>query len=475
MTPEEQPPPFFLLPCFHFSHSPAHRELLQPTYSLFFPPQYLLSEPVVTLKRTQLRLLAHLHLTLPRTHPCVYLPTLAQHLSDLASAPPTSLPNDTLAFLRPLVLSPIVLQDVLRTARALHDLPSPERTISNGVSAGATACALLLLALEAHARPPRSAPHVLVLAAQVGAALGAHGASVMACYRIFVDVIEAGAARVPWLASPNAPRGKRLSRRSGVAKVILDVLQFRNEHERAEIAERGGPISVNVEEEQDGSSIEAGDEDEAALDALIAKVELKMTEDTGTVSRAFTGLHAQEGSTAGRIRRYKKPRTTTSQAASFLLNPLAHSAPAPMALAHTTYLLSSDAVAESAVLPTRLQLLAVERGNAEAIHDDELFGDGELEGIVIGTDEQASEERGRRAQALQMMWGEEVAEAKADQKGRKKEGKGRVDMNKLAALLDSDDPFATIGIEESSPSEEGGLDDDGESVGGRCGEEVESE
>ncbi|KAH9984727.1 hypothetical protein BJV74DRAFT_952235 [Russula compacta] len=414
---------------------------------------YLLSEPVVALKRTQLHLLSHLHLTLPRTHPCVHLPTLTQHLSDLASATPTSLPKDTFTIIRPLVLSPIVLQDVLRTARALRDLSSPERSILNRVSAGATACALLLLALKARARPPRSAPHVLVLATQIGAALGAHGAAVMACYRILADVMEAGATRVPWLANASAARGNRLSQRSGVAKVILDVLQFRNEHKRAEIAKCGGPVSVNVEEEEDGG-IEAGDkdEDEVALDALIAKA------------------YMREGSTAGRVRKYKKPRTTMSQAACLLLNPLA-----PMALAHTTYLLSSDTAAESAMLPTWLQLLAVERGNAEAIHDNELFSDGELEGIVIGTDEQAGDEPGRRAQALRMMWGEEVSEARADQKGRKKKGKGRVDMNKLAALLDSDDPFATLGIEESSPSEEGGLDDDGESIGSRCGKEVESE
>ncbi len=110
------------------------------------------------------------------------------------------------------------------------------------------------------------------------------------------------------------------------------------------------------------------------------------------------------------------------------------------------------------MLPTRLQLLAVERGNAEAIRDDELFSDNELEGIVIGTDEQADEERERRAQALHMMWGDERAEAteaglivETVQEGRRKERKSRVDMDRLAALLGSDDPFV-----ESSPGSEGG-------------------
>jgi hypothetical protein len=82
---------------------------------------------------------------------------------------------------------------------------------------------------------------------------------------------------------------------------------------------------------------------------------------------------------------------------------------------------------------------------------------------VIGTDEQAGEERERRARALQMVWGDEDAEAteedlgvEAVQAGRMKKRKARVDMNKLAAFLDSDDPFVALGIEESSPSDEGG-------------------
>jgi len=390
---------------------------------------------------------------------------LASHLSVLASASPTSLPKDTLAFLRPLVLSPAVLHDILRTARALHDLPALEGYISDGPSSSATACALLILALEARARPPRSSPHVLVLADQLGAAYGTRGAAVMTRYRLFVDIVEADAGRIPWLADANAAGSKRISRRSAVAKAVLDVLEFRDELERAEITERGGPISVIIEEDEAGVETSDQGEDEAALDDLIAKVELKMNDNTGAVSRAPEGAHATTGSTVGsmRRRRYKRPRTATSQAACFLLDPLAHYAPAKTALTHTSYLLSSDAGAESAMLPTRLQLLAVERGNAEAISDDELFSDGELEGIVIDADEEAGEELGRRAQTLQMMWGEEDGEGmRADPgdtsealggKGGGKRGKDRVDMNKLRALLDSDDPFAALEIEESDPSE----------------------
>lgn len=392
----------------------------------------------------------------------MHLPALATHLTFLASASPPSLPKDTLAFLRPLVLSPAMLQEVLRTARALHDPPTLESYTSNGVSASATACALLLLALEAHASPPRSAPHVLVLAAQLGAALGARGAAVMARYRTLVDIIETGATRVPWLAGASATGNKRVSRRSWVAKAILDVVQFRNDLERAEIAERGGPISFDIEGESNGGGIEGADqgEDEAALDTLIAKAELDMTDSTDAVSRVPKVTHATAGTVP--VRKHKKPRTTTSQAACFLLEPLAHFAPARTTLAHTTYLLSSDAATKSVVQPTRLQLLAVERGNAEAIHDDELFSDNELEGIVIGTDEKTVEERQRRVQALQMIWGEGDAEAtKVDSgietggKNSRKRGKERMDMNKLATLLDSDDPFAALGIEESRLTEGG--------------------
>lgn len=425
----------------------------------FFHPQYLLSEPVVALKRAQLRLLPPLNLTLPRTHPCTHLPALASHISALASASPATLPKDTLAFLKPLVLSATVLQEVMYTARTLYNFTTLESCNSNETNAGATACALLLLALEAHARPPRSAPQALILAAQLGAALGARGAAVMAHYRMLMNLIEADAARVPWLAGTSTTGSKRVSRRSWVAKAVLDVLQFHNQLEQAEIAEHGGPIGVDIEGEEEEDKGEDEDEDEAALDAQIAKVELKMLDGRGSNSRAPKGSHSTTGATVGPVRRYKKPRTATTQAACFLLDPLAHGAPAHAALAHTTYLLSSDVATESAVEPTRLQLLAIERGNAEAIHDDELFSDGELEGMVIGTDENASEERGRRAQALQMMWGEEDADANRVAPGVEtvREGKirkERVDMNKLAKLLDSDDPFVALGMEELSPSDE---------------------
>ena len=423
----------------------------------------MLSEPVVALKRTQLHLLPHLNLTLPRTNPCVHLPALTSHLSALASTSPTSLPKDSLAFLRPL-LSATALQSVMRTARMLYDLTTLESRISTGTSAGATACALLLLSLEAHGGPPRAIPHALVLAAQLGAAVGARGAAVMARYRILMDVIEADAARVPWLAGASATGSKRVSRRSWVAKAVLEVLQFHNQLEQAEITQRGGPIGVEIEgDNEDGIELRNQGEDEATLDAQIATVELKMTDCTGSMSHTYRDTRLTTGTTVGPVHRYKKPRTATTQAASFLLDPLTHCAPARATLAHTTYLLSSDTASESAVPPTRLQLLTVERGNAEAIHDDELFSDGEMEGIVIGTDEQAGEERERRARALQMVWGDEHAEATEEelgeetvQAGERKKRKERVDMNKLATFLESDDPFVALGIEEPSLSDEEG-------------------
>jgi transcription factor IIIB 90 kDa subunit len=408
----------------------------------------------------------------------VHLPTLASHLGILASASPPPLPKDTLAFLKPLLVSPAMLEDVLRTARALHNLSALENRTPNGAGPGPVACAMLLLALEAHAHPPRSAPHALVLAAQLGAAVGARSAAVMAHYRVLVDVIEAAAARVPWLAGANATGSKRLSRRSGVARAVLDVLQFRDELERAAANERGGLVTVDIEEESDGGEDEGNEgDDEAGLDALILKVELKATENTRVDTRAAAATIISP------MRKPRKPRAAASQATCFLLDPLAYNAPARTALAHTTYLLSSDAAPGSAAPPTRLQLLTAERGNAEAIQDDELFDGDELEGIVVGTDEQAREERERRAQTLRMIWGEEEdadaprVEPGAEDGGRnpRKRGKERMDMNKLAALLESDDVFSALGIEELSPDEEQIEHNDATWVGNGGSEDVVSE
>ncbi|KAH9063831.1 hypothetical protein EDB83DRAFT_2383339 [Lactarius deliciosus] len=446
---------------------------------------YLLSEPVVELKRTQLRLLPHLALDLPRNRAISHLPSLAAHLSALASASVPTLSKDTLAFIRPLLAS-VVVQDVLRTASALYDLPNLERSAFNAGGAGAGGCALLLLALEAHARPPRPMPHVLVLASRLGAALGARGAAVMARYRVLVNIIEAGAARVPWLVSANTPgsKSKHIARRSRVASAVLDVLQFREEVGLAEIAEGGGPIHVELEAEVDGGDAE-GDtgSDETDLDAPIAEVEQKTTRNTKNLP------HGPQSSFPER--KYKKRRTATTQAASFLLDPLANVAPERLALAHTSYLLSSDAGIRSDVPPTRLQLLAAERGDTDAVRDDELFGEGELEGIVIGTDEKAHDERERRAQAMWMIWGEDVTNPTGEVFGTEnvgtrkhpgrpggytKKGRERVDMDKLAELLESDDPLVALGVQVfcsgDEDKEEGRRED---CIGGGGGEEVEGE
>ncbi|KAF8260431.1 hypothetical protein EI94DRAFT_1833868 [Lactarius quietus] len=453
---------------------------------------YLLSEPVVELKRTQLRLLPLLSLSLPRNCATSHLPSLAVHLRALVSASVSTLPKDTLSFIRPL-LSHVAVQDVLRTASALYDLPNLERGTFNAGSAGAGGCALLLLALEAHARPPRPMPHVLVLASRLGATLGARGVTVMARYRVLVNTIDAGAARVPWLANTNTPRSKHIARRSRVAGAVLDVLQFREEVGQAEIAEGGGPICVDLEAEDDEGDGEEGiGRNEAELDALLADVGQQTTKNSRIVSHGPSSCVMARTTTTPE-RESKRRRTAAVQAASFLLDPLANIAPARPALAHTSYLLSSDASIRSNAPPTRLQLLAAERGDSDGVRDDELFGEGELERIVIGTDEQAREEREKRAKAMWMIWGEGVADATRDDFGStvnvwkrehgrpgghtKKKGRERVDMDKFAALLDSDDPLGALGVEESCCDDE----DKEEVVGGRgdCiggeGEEVEGE
>ncbi|KAI9446726.1 hypothetical protein H4582DRAFT_1907892 [Lactarius indigo] len=454
---------------------------------------YLLSEPVTELKRTQLRLLPHLALDLPRNRAISHLPSLAAHLSALASASVPIVSKDTLAFIRPL-LAPVVVQDVLRTASALYDLPNLERSAFNAGSAGAGGCALLLLALEAHARPPRPMPRVLVLASRLGAALGARGAAVMARYRVLVNTIEACAARVPWLVSANTPGSKQIARRSRVASAVLDVLQFREEVGLAEIAEGGGPIHVDLEAEDDGGDGE-GDtgSDEADLNALITEAEQKTTRNTRVFSHGPQSSCVVAKTAAAPERKYKKRRTATTKAASFLLDPLANIAPESPALAHTSYLLSSDAGIRSDLPPTRLQLLAAERGDTDAVRDDELFGEGELEGIVIGTDEKAHEEREKRAQAMRIIWGEDIInptrevlgiESVEQRKhsgrpgGHTKKGRERVDMDKLASLLESDGPFVALGVEDFCSGDEDKEEEEGRRgghIGGGGGEEVEGE
>jgi len=101
---------------------------------------------------------------------------------------------------------------------------------------------------------------------------------------------------------------------------------------------------------------------------------------------------------------------------------------------------------------------------------------------VIGSDEHTAEERQTRAQTLRMMWGEGDAEAtrassvvEMGGKDSTKRGKDRMDMNKLNALLNSDDPLAALGTEEWGEMEGEETSDEDARLMSREDEDLESE
>ncbi|KAI0060789.1 hypothetical protein BV25DRAFT_1992596 [Artomyces pyxidatus] len=403
---------------------------------------YLLSETPAALSRAQTRLLPQLGLSLPRALPTTHLPSLAAHLSTLSSATPTTLPLDTTAFISPLITT-TALPDVLRTANGLYDLLAAPESNHPILALPLTplAPALLLLALEAHAHPPRAVPHVLVLAALLGARLGLGGRVVMDRYRAIGQVVEDASVEVPWLVSgvetKKGRKGKtvdaKVARRVGIARATRDVVQFRQEILRTRVKE-GGPVQVVFEGEvSDG-------EDEDGAD--------QSTSSTVSGKRKTTPADEDDR----RVRKAKKSRTDVSRATSFLLDPLSapvssFATPASgLSLAHTSHLLAPEAVLSAQ--PTRLQLLCAERGGEESIDDDELFAEGEMEGMLVADDADWASDDEDRAAVMWALWGGDDAEdtkteakvpamSKADREREKesRRGMGRVDAQRFAALL----------------------------------------
>ncbi|KAI0048556.1 hypothetical protein FA95DRAFT_1034860 [Auriscalpium vulgare] len=468
---------------------------------------YLLSEPPTALTRAQTRLRPLLGLALPRAPPTAHLPSLAAHLSALlASDPPTSaLPADTRAFLRPL-LAPAALPDVLRTADGLYALLCQGDAEKEGTEEGhpllalplpPLAPALLVLALEAHAQPPRAAPHVMELAAQLGARLGLGSRAVMERYRALGDVVAHAAQAVPWLSaahgkSGKAKSGKAAARRVGVARAVRDVVQFRAEIWAARLRADG---AVHVDLEGELSDGEVASQDGQGQGQYAAG------EDTQVLGKRMADdASGAETSRAGAAKAKKKKRahTAVGRATSFLLNPLAASvsvsdappastststsasAPPPrdagISLAHTAHLLAPDAALSAH--PTRLQLLSTARGGEAAIADEELFAEGEMEGMLLGEaeagdDEDAAAEREDRAALLWAMWGNEKENGTNDGEAKRltkeerlreragRRGKGRFDAARLAALLGDPDALA----EQDEDEDEDGLVRGGASPG----------
>jgi transcription factor IIIB subunit 2 len=387
---------------------------------------FLLEELPTSLSRAFSSVVTLLQLPLSSADPAQHFPTLQSHLHSLIHPPqgPSTLP----APLIPLLTS-IDLQTVIRTATSLSTLLTRLGTSLpiNSLSTPPTACALFILCFESELRTSLAnlGDFANLLAGRFGVSKGV----VMGRYKVIEDLVEEWVREVPWLDQfeTNAVEGKKrgkhgrpkLSKRVVVAKGLKDVVQFQEEIWRKKLEGLEKPtVELEVDDEE-------GD------------WESSTTSSTRSQTRSLDNSHP--------MHKKQKTRHAVDKASLFLLDPLSASnssltlSPPPPGsnaappLPLTTYLLTaSPSSLSSSVLPTRLQLLSVERGSNE-ICDDELFEEGELEALIRNKDE---------AEELKAVLSWDTDE-EVEEKGKKKHkdkskaagGTSRVNMEALRRAL----------------------------------------
>lgn len=406
---------------------------------LFRDIAFLLDETPLSISRTFQSVVSLLDLSLSHRDPSVHIPTLHTHLHALLrpESVSSSLPSDLVA-----TLTPLSLPAAVRTATSLSNIiidHVPMLAITR-LPTPPTACALLVLALEAETRTPL--PHVNKLASALASRFGVAASVVASRYRFLYDLIEQWSREVPWL--DRFPIGRdgiarpKVSKRAIAAKGVKDVIQFHEEIWRKRM-EAQPKIDLVIEPDPGEN--------------LAAEVDLS----------SATEIQNSGYPNATCTKTRKTANGDISVACRFLLDPLSSSLSSRPSCRHSQSVDSKEhgsislatellarAQEQSTETPTRLQLLAISRGGSarENIADEELFEQGELDSLF-----RTEEEREALEPLFRLNWGgsdvaRETAHPVTDDQGVVKRGSERVDMEALRRMLDGDmDPMLSNGID----------------------------
>ncbi|KAF6764781.1 hypothetical protein DFP72DRAFT_985912 [Ephemerocybe angulata] len=341
------------------------------------------------LSRTFISLAAALKITTITVDPSVYIATLQSYLTTILQdqTPGHDLPTPLLASLRQLSLL-----SVSNTAAALgrtlaRSCPSDGNTKS---SAASTACAIFMLSLEAESRDTLGSIGDLAkcLAARCHVGKGV----VMSQYKIIQDQVALLIEKVPWLEGYRQKGGRaKLSKRLVVARGLKDVIRF-NEEILQNTLLPDPLLQFDSDDEKDV------DEDHEPEDHTATTIPSSGAEQD--VKRPFADADVQ-ASDDDRAAKRRKIHHSLDEASRFLLNPFnapaapkkrdsAQAKPSVSKFPLTSYVLSTASLSSVGPrAPTRLQLLAAARGGSDedAIKDEELFAEGELEGFLRNDEE----------------------------------------------------------------------------------------
>ncbi|THG95031.1 hypothetical protein EW026_g6545 [Hermanssonia centrifuga] len=351
---------------------------------------YLLDEPYVALARAFTNVIDLLKLRVASADPAQHLIILENHLRTLIQSATTtkaSLPGQLHTVLTPLVPR---LSAVRQTASSLSTMIMRIPTLAS-LPTAPTACALFMLALEGELSG--SLPLAGALAQAVGVRLGASKAVVMQRYKSVYDAVEECIREVPWLdAHERKSNGKgrsKVAKRVVVARGLNDVVQFREEIWRKKFESMQRPIlTLEIDDTED---TEAGRRQEGYISGCAG----------GTSNTPMTPI-PNRGHVSRSQSKKQQPRKSVherniAQTSQFLLNPLGEVCSRESSRGEARedlaqHILTADPSALSETFsrpPTRLQLLATSRGGGEEdkIEDEELFEEGELEGLLRDPEE----------------------------------------------------------------------------------------
>ena len=323
----------------------------------------VLKIPTVTLTREFTFVTSLLKLSFSLTDPSVHIPTLQSHLTSALKEHQheAGLPASLVKILQPLCLrsaanTAVSLSQLFTRLNPAHDifrLPTPP-----------TACGIFMLALEAENRAVLNP--LSDLAQCLGARCHVVKGVVMARYKTIQDEIAVWIKKIPWLDEYKSKGGRaKVAKRLVVARGLKDVISFQEEIWQKTVQ----PV-----------------------------LELELSDDENKREKDSSLTFGSPD--ISRPRKRLKVHHKLAQATNFLLNPLEHAVPVsriPTALSGNTpgatelslatYILTTSTLASHP--PTRLQLLALDRGgaNEEQIPDEDLFTEGELEKMLRDEEE----------------------------------------------------------------------------------------
>jgi transcription factor IIIB subunit 2 len=367
-----------------------------------------LEEPLPSLTKTYNEVVKLFGFDLDISDPTIHLTALHTHLTRIISESGTfELPKPLASAVR--TLQPR-LSYVLRTAESLAALVTRSGKISH-LATAPTACAIFLLALEGEIRFPL--PNCGVLAQALGARFDVKQGVVMDRYRILYGIVEDWIKEVPWLRPSTQPRNRasssraKVTTRGAIAKGLNDVVQFQEEiWKKAQCGMEKFSLDLDLIDECDRTEEDRmtptasldDNRDDGSDFGSVASASPSVVTTASLVTKRKSLVSSREASVELTSTPIKKRKTrhnrSVESASQFLLDP-SNTATTPSKSTEDNqllcHLLSSDAPSLSHTFthpPTRLQLLTAARhGGSDAIADEELFEEGELEAVFRNEEE----------------------------------------------------------------------------------------